>query len=497
MRASSVRRMVSRACFAAAAIAVVAPFVASVASAQTTKPSNRPRVFTTATSATGVAYQPDQEGGLTPIPDTFRGQFVSGKSSMSSSNGPAAKAFVIDPGNGATQGPPNACPAVADIFPIPPAGQPVIDACVNAKWPFMAQADGFNHDKRTEGALAFGSTSGQMSGEGGSARAVINDEDGTSSTDSTMSGLRIAALPAGTTGGLPLDPDLAKAISDANGGSLDTTLFSVGSIQATTQNLFEGPAEVSHAESRLNGVRFIGGLMTIDSITSISDVHFTVNGDAVGTSSTTVQGARVLGRPVTIDDKGVHGENGDDTVAQQLQAAGLSIRLVGAKNGADEKGFMTASSEGVIVEYSREVQTGVQLPPPPPGNPLLPTSPQLNGTYFVHYNLATVSSRAFARNLTVGGSGTTGSFGGTTSSLTPPSGSAAPSGFTGGTSSAPAASLAPATGDDGTGATSNTAFLNLDFDLRWLYLAFTLVGLGMCIAPRMVVPARLPGLPKT
>ena len=53
-------------------------------------------------------------------------------------------------------------------------------------------------------------------------------------------------------------------------------------------------------------MRLIGGLMTIDSITSIADVHFTVDGDAVGTSSTTVQGAKVLGQPVTIDDKGVH-----------------------------------------------------------------------------------------------------------------------------------------------------------------------------------------------
>jgi hypothetical protein len=494
---SSVRRVISRVCLGTAAVAFVAALIPSGAGAQTssssTKSSTRPKVFSAGTTAAGVDYQPDQEGGLTPIPDTFRMQFVTGNSSMSSSNGPAAKAFVVDPGNGATQGPPAACPVIADFFPNP-ALAPAIDACVNAKWPFMAQADGFSSDKRTEGALAFGSTSGQMSGEGGSARAVINQEDGSSSSDSTMCGLRIAPLPGASAGGLPLPSDLAKAISDANGGSLDTGLFSTGSIQATTQNLFDGPAAVSHAESRLTGVRIIGALMTIDSITSVSDVHFTVDGDAVGTSSTTVQGAKVLGKPVTIDDKGVHGENGDDSVAQQLQAAGVSVRLVGAKNGPDSKGFMTASSEGMVIEYKRDLQTGVQLPPPPPGNPLLPTSPNLNGTYFVHYNLATVSSRAFARNLT-SPSGSLGVSSGTfSSSLTPPSGAAVPSGFSGGTSSAPAASLAPA--DDGSTPTSNTAFINLNFDLRWLYLAFTLAGLGMCLAPRLVLPARLPGLPK-
>jgi hypothetical protein len=36
--------------------------------------------------------------------------------------------------------------------------------------------------------------------------------------------------------------------------------------------------------------------------------------------------------------------------------------------------------------------------------------------------------------------------------------------------------------------------LGLDFDLRWLYLAFTLAAFGMCVAPRLVLPARLPGL---
>ena len=497
MTGSSVRRVVSRACLGAAAVAFVAALIPSGAGAQTssssTKSSTRPKVFSSGTTAAGVTYQPDQEGGLTPIPDTFRMQFVTGNSSMSSSNGPAAKAFVVDPGNGATQGPAAACPVIAGFFPNP-AVAPAIDACINAKWPFMAQADGFSPDKRTEGSLGFGSPTDQMSGEGGSARAVINPEDGTSSTDSTMSGLRIAPLPGGSTGGLPLPADLAKAITDANGGSLDTGLFSSGSIQSTTQNIFDGPAAVSHAESRLTGVRIIGALMTIDSITSISDVHFTVGGDAVGTSSTTVQGAKVLGRPVTIDDKGVHGENGDDSAAQQLQSAGLSVRLVGAKNGADSKGFMTASSEGLIIEYKRDLQTGVQLPPPPPGNPLLPTSPNLNGTYFVHYNLATVSSRAFARNLSLGSGSSVGSGSIHTSPITPPAGVAKPSGFTGGTSSAPAQSLAPA--DDGSSPTSNTAFINLNFDLRWLYLAFTLAGLGMCLAPRLVLPARLPGLPK-
>ena len=497
MRGSSVRRVISRSCFGAAAVAFVAAVIPFGALAQTTGSSStsgtRPKVFGTGTNAVGVDYVPDQEGGLTPIKDTFHMQFVTGKSSMSSSNGPTAKATVADPGNGVTQGPPNACPVVSGFFP-GAALQPIFDACVNAKWPFIAQADGFSPDKRTDGSLAFGSPTGQLNGEGGAAHAHIG-EDGTSSTDSTMSGLKIAPLPGASAGGLPLPANVAQAIIGANGGQpLDTALFTVGSIQSTTQNLFDGPAEVSHAESRLNGVRLIGGLMTIDSITSISDVHFAVDGNAVGTSSTTVQGAKVLGQPVTIDDKGVHPNGNDDSSTQLLKDAGLTVRLVGATNGPDDKGFMTAQSQGVVIDYSHDVETGVNLPPPPP-NPITQTPPALNGTYFVRYNLATVSSRAIARNLSLGGGSLGGSVSGThSSSITPAGGAAAPSGFTGGTSTAPAQSLAPA--DDSAGAASNTAFVNLNFDLRWLYLAFTLVGLGMCFAPRLVLPARLPGLPK-
>jgi hypothetical protein len=482
--------VLARVCFGAAAVAFIAAVVPSGASAQSA--GGRPKVFSTATNAVGVDYVPDQQGGLTPIKDTFHMQFVTGVSSMSSSNGPAAKATVADPGNGATQGPPAACPVVLD--PSNEALKPLLDACTNAKWPFITQADpGRNPDKSTEGSLGFGDPNGQLNGEGGAAHAHVGD-DGTSSTDATMSGLRIAPLPGGGATGLPVPASVVAALTAANGGhAVDTGLFSVGSIQSTTANLFEGAAAVSHAESRLNGVRFLGGLVTIDSITSIADVHFTANGDAVGVASTTVQGAKILGNPATIDDKGIHPDGNPDVGTQALKDSGLSVRLVGATNGPD-KGFMTAQSQGVVVDMTRNVETGLALPPPP-GNPLTQTSPSLNGTYFVRYNLASVSSRALARNLSSPAkSSASGGFTPSVSAV-PPSGVAKPSGFTGSTASVPAASLVPAS-DDGGAVGTNAGFFGLNFDLRWLYLAFTMAGFGMCIAPRLVLPARLPGLRK-
>jgi len=259
-------------------------------------------------------------------------------------------------------------------------------------------------------------------------------------------------------------------------------------MQSITANYFELGTTVSHAESRLNGVRIVGGLLTIDSITSISDVHYNADGEAKGTSSTIVQGAKMLGQPVTIGTDGVHADNSPVDPAL-LQQAGLSVRLVGATNGPDGS-FMTAQSEGVVIEYTHDVTNAPSLPSPPP-NPITQTSPSLNGTYFVHYNLATVSSRALARNLTftgsvTGSSGSLGSSGATLSSLNP--GVAAPSGFTGSQSTAPASALNPP--GDTTG--SNASFLGLDFDLRWLYLAAMLAAFAMCLAPRLILPARLP-----
>jgi hypothetical protein len=436
--------VLSRSCFVAAGVALIVAVAPVGANAQSAP--GKPKVFSTTTTAAAVDYVPDQQGGLTPIKDTFHMRFLTGVSSMSSSNGPAARATLADPGNGVTQGPANGCPAVPGAEEGVAQGiidggggfignplmqaiiasnkelQPLYDTCTTATWPFAAQADNFNPDKTTDGSIGFGSPSSQLDGEGGTASAHVT-KDGTSFTDATMSGLKIAPVPGGSPAGIPLPPQVSAAIIAANGGQpLDASLFSVGSIQSTTLNDFEGAAAVSHAESRLTGVRLIGGLMTIDSITSIADVHFTVDGDAVGTSSTTVQGAKVLGKPVTIDDKGVH-PDGNSSV-DVLQASGLSIHLVGATNGPDDKGFMTAGSEGLQIDYSRDVETGATLPPPPP-NPILSTSPSVNGVYFVHYNLATVSTRALARNLTFSsGSGPLGSLGGSTQThvTTPPTG---------------------------------------------------------------------------
>jgi hypothetical protein len=306
-----------------------------------------------------------------------------------------------------------------------------------------------------------------------------------------MGSMRSAPIPGGGATGIPLPPSIPALPGQAPtpAAPVDTTLFTTGSAQSTTANLFDGSTAVSHSEAVVQGISLAAGLVTIDSITSVAESRYAAGAQPVGASSTTVQGVHVLGQPATIDDKGVHpeGNPADDTLNQLLQSAGLTVRLVGATQAVDEKGFMTAQAQGIVIDYARNVDTGVSLPPPPP-NPITPTSPAINGDYYVRYNLAAVEARTFARDLTpiaaTAGGTSSGSF-----SPTATKASAAPSGFTGGTATAPAA---PQGGDGVTGAAVPTVF-GLDFDLRWLYLAFTLTALGMCIAPRVLLPARLPG----
>ncbi|MEY2465130.1 MAG: hypothetical protein QOH64_3268 [Acidimicrobiaceae bacterium] len=488
MIATKARRLVGRTCLIGAAVALLAGVAPWHATAQTSTGGSHPQIFSTASEAMAVDYVPDQQGGLTPIQDTFHSQFVAGASTMSSSNGPSARAALVDPGNGVTKGPATACGQLGPLTAAFPELGPIVQACTNSTWPFLADADGFNTDPSTAGAVAFGTPNGPLYGQGGAAHAHVGD-DGTSSTDSIMNSLRIAPLPGGDATGLPLPGGIALPGQTPGAPAADTSIFSVGSITAKTTNTFDGSnTVVSHAEAVLSGVRLLGGLVTIESITSIADSRFTNGADPVGQSSTTVQGAKVLGQPATIDDKGLTVGDGsgsgnpsalNDAATQAFKDSGLTIKLIGATQGVDDRGFMTAASQGVAVGYQRAVDTGGSG----------------SGTYFVRYNLATVSTRAFDRDLTRPSKSTSSPI--SKPSITPVSPTpGTTSGFTGGKVVAP---LPPqATGASPEVAapadTSPSGFAGLDpARIKFLYLSFTLATLGVCLVPRLALPARLPG----
>jgi hypothetical protein len=309
--------------------------------------------------------------------------------------------------------------------------------------------------------------------------------------------LRVAALPGSDNpGGVPAPPGiLPKPPADA---APDPSLVDVGSVESNTANSWDGPTLVSHAETRLTNVTILGGLMTIDSIVSTAESRFTSGQDPVGGSSTTVQGVKVNGQGVSLGSDGVSsGSNneGDPSALNQalqaLQSSGLTVRLLDATQGVDANGFMAASAPGVAIEYSHPIDNPVS---PPCLNSTLCVG-NGSGNYFVITNLASVSAKSLAHDITHNASTSvshSSSALGSLPSVAPTSGTK-PSGFTGGAVSAPAPpppSALAAPSDDS--ASQNAGFLGIDpGKVRFLYLAFTLGALGACLGPGLLTPARL------
>lgn len=97
-----------------------------------------------------------------------------------------------------------------------------------------------------------------------------------------------------------------RATSIIAGGQAPGVGAGMGSSATDTFIRLTGPnTAVVDSVSVMRDVSLGGGALTIDSITSVA--HAVTNGKtATGTAGTTVQGMKVGGIPVTVDDKGIH-----------------------------------------------------------------------------------------------------------------------------------------------------------------------------------------------
>ena len=480
----------ARTCLIGAGLVLAASFVPWPAAAQTgsstssSSDSARPRVFTSSASATALEFFPDRNNGFT-IPEAARIRFAMGDSATSQSNGPTATAGVLSPGGGVTKGPGQICGLasgpVADNLP---QLSFLFDACLNFHWPFSVDADEFQPDAATAGSTDIGQPNDLLFGQLGSAHARIDQETFASSTEASIGSLRLNPLPGAGSTGLPL-PSLPLP----GGAVVDPSVFSVGSLTASTSNAFDGQTLVAHAEAHVGGIRLLGGLVTIDSIASVAESRSADGQPPVGTSSVTVQGVTVAGQRASIGSDGVvigDTGNGDpnalnSALNQLLNAAGISIRLIGANQEQTAAGIMNATATGVEIDFAHELDFK--------NTPLADLG--LTDVYTAKLIFASVSAGDLARNITISVPkvkvGSTISPGSSTSTHA--------AGFSGGsavgTPQAAPASEAPAA----TTATGERAgFLGIDPGrIKFLYLSFTLVALGLCISPRLTLPARFPG----
>lgn len=486
---SKTRRWLSRACAVGAACCVLLVAVGSVGAQEEATP--RPDVFR-ASASTLVASAFLDRAALLPVPDAFRFIALDGTGTYESSN-QTARASIFYPGNGVISGPNLACGTFGGQFPEEFA--PIIEACLETKYPLTAFADSLNPDSATAGSTQLGQPGDPLSAK--AVRAVAHAAPDSSFTDAAMTDLRVGGIPAfGTiTGSLPIP----------GAPELDDTVFLIESAEATTdQRIDETGVLVVEAESVLSGVRLVGGLVEIGSIRSVATITDDGRGETTRDADLQVSGVTVGGVPAEITEDGlVVGDptGADGPLAQQLtqllnqavEALGVRITALGAEDGVNESGVAFAEVGGVLVEFDVDVQ-GLPILPGPIGD----IDP--NGIYEGVIQLGQagatgISSFIDAPVFTPG--------------LTPPiePGAVPPLGTPpttgrsgtsdGGTALVPDATPEVAAPD----APEDQQILVSVLDevyagrLELVYLAFTLMALAVCLAPRLAVPARLPRSP--
>lgn len=116
--------------------------------------------------------------------------------------------------------------------------------------------------------------------------------------------------------------DFVRATTVMAGGQAPGLNDGVGSSATDTQIKLTGPnTAVVDSVSVMRDVNLGGGALTIESVQSVA--HAVTDGKtATGTASTTVQGMKVGGIPVTVDDQGIH-----------VQGQGQTLPSIDALNG--------------------------------------------------------------------------------------------------------------------------------------------------------------------
>lgn len=472
------------------------PLLVGTSSGQTDDEIIRPEVFTGEASSLVASVQLDREG-LLPVPELFRFILIEGDGTYS---GPfqEARASLFFPGNGVQQGPSLACGTFGGQFP--DFFKPLLDACLAFRYPLTVYGDALNPTDSSEGANGIGREGDPVSA--GSASAVVVATVEETRTDAEMSEVEVLGLPAFG------QVDLGLPIPGAP--EVDPTIFTMGSATATTDQRIEPDGSlVVESRSEISDLRVVGGLLQIESIITTA----TITDDGRGTKSqdatVDVSGVTFAGVPAEITDEGLvvgsPGGSGPLTDAltpainQLIEGFGLEVRTIGAEHGVGPDGIPFARSEGIIVEMATDVNA-LPIIPGPIGDL------DLNGTYVGTMQFGSSGAKGLATFIdpisfepgpSVGGDGLIDTGGGTVAI-------GAPSSPTGGGGVTPALPATPVpdspsvpTGqiDPSLGPEAFTPLFDELFAdrLRLLYLSLLMGALLITLAPRLSLPARLPG----
>jgi hypothetical protein len=178
----------------------------------------------------------------------------------------------------------------------------------------------------------------------------------------------------------------ARVFADTKGSTAEATtaqavapaIVTFGSMTSTATTTTDGSTVTVHARSYIGGINVLG-ILTIDSL--VTDLTAKTTGGApVFEGTTTLEGAKVLGQAVSIDEHGIEPAAGTTattdplrgilggvttsvvtTANDLLKAAGISITMVSPVQSGDEKaGQLVAAGLRVDLELSRDTQPGVE-----------------------------------------------------------------------------------------------------------------------------------------
>ena len=474
------RRASRRLCFALAGVCALGALTGP-ARAQEEDTVPPPEVFRGEATSLVASVGTDREA-LLPVPSVFR--FIAlDTASIYEGDRQTARASIFFPGNGIMQGPNLVCGTFGGSFP--PEFEPVLDLCLQYDFPLSVSADASRPHRETTGSVALGDPSDPVSGDGAAARADATP-DGASSF-ATLNELRVLGLPAFGAVALPLDAF-----------ELDTSVVVVDSATSrTTQDIVRGSLEV-RSESIMNGVKLVGGLVQIGSIKSVSVATDDAAGKRTADASLEVSGVTVAGIPAQITEDGlVLGSPAGSgplhqaalaVVNQLVQGLGLRVTVLDQNEQTDDgTGLAKASVGGLLVEVSTEAQGLPTLPAPPPLGQV-----DLNGTYVSTVVLGQTAANAGAVNFEDPPIVDPG--------ITPPvdDGFADPGTGTfdpGPDDGLPTDTSTPPAEQPSSEAPDLVRRVVDTFGGRMglLYLSFAFAVFGLCLMPRLLLPARLPG----
>jgi hypothetical protein len=468
---------------ALAASSLLLAVVSPSAGAQSDDDTPPPEVFGANATSRAVSINLDRPG-LLPVPDVFNFIALDGYGEYGSSSS-QARASLLFPGNGALLGPGLVCGTFGGSFP--PQFKPILDTCLKYNYPLTVFADSFNPDSSTNGSLALGTPANDIQADLTTARAHVSERAAT--TDAVISDLRVLGIP-------PFGP---VAIPGTEQFKLDTSIVDVDHATSRTNQYSEKGGLITDARVTLSGIKLIGGLIQIKNLTSESKVTDDANGKRTSDATFQATGVTVAGAPATITNKGLQLKDPNAAINGVLKALSITISALPTEETTGKAGGPAkANVGGLLVSMARDVQG---LPPvsfPDPSGQIPVNNLDLNGVYTLTVQLGLTGVLGSAANYGADdgdllgnvddslGTDVGGDFSDNNFSFDDSSSSSSSGG-----NSRDAIGLPRSTEAGPTLVRSVTD--KFGGRLGFLYLALMFVVLALCIAPRLMSPARLPG----